>query len=336
MIHHVCERCGKVFNKTCNYKRHLIRTRLCEEKTQTPQINDFKTSNNTLKSADNTIHTSKNINFAHLTPTNKIIQCIYCNKVFSRSDTLNRHIKSTCKILQQQNKEKEKIYQILLKQINDLKEKEAKERIENKNEIKQLYEIIKKQGNELELLKLNNTTNNNITKNNTTINNTLNNNSNNKTINNLVINAFGKEDLSHLTDKDYKEIFYSSSKSVPKLISKIHFNRKAPSNSNVYISNIKDSYIMVYDGKSWNMLMKNEIIDELFDSKIIHLEGKYEEQLSKLDKTVKKRFDRFLFNIEHSSIEHDIKKEVKLLLYNSRVLALKNKKTNDSSELLLV
>jgi hypothetical protein len=300
----------------------MIRVRSCDVNSiDESEINLFKSSSD--------LNESENDSKAHVINLNEskkkshIYACSYCKMEFSTSSNMTRHITNICKVLKSQDNEKEEIYQTLLK------------------EIKEMHELIKKQGNELELLKSNknkntsdttDTTNSNNNTSTSNSNNTLNNNSNNKIVNNLVINAFGQEDLSHLTNKDYKELFYSSSKSVPNLISKIHFNRKKPSNSNVYISNLKDSYVMVYDGENWNMLLKNDIIDELFDSKIIHLEGKYEEQLSKLDKTVKKRFDRFLFNIEHSSIEHDIKKEVKLLLYNSRVLALKNKKANEQNQ----
>lgn len=92
---------------------------------------------------------------------------------------------------------------------------------------------------------------------------------------------------------------------------------------------MKDSYIMVYDGEQWNILLKSDTIDELYDSKITHLEDKFEELSTKLDPLIIKRFTRFLHNIETSDIETTIKQRVKLLLYNSRILALKNRKKMD-------
>jgi hypothetical protein len=216
---------------------------------------------------------------------------------------MNKHLNYRCIIRKKQEDEKEKLYQQLLKEL-----KEKDEKIDN-------------------LTKCNNNTTNN--SNNAT--NIVN--SNNQIINNITINAFGKEDLSHITYKDYKEIFYSSSKSVPKLISKVHFNRKYPSNSNIYISNLKDAYAMVYDGKQWNMLMKDETLDSIFDTNILHLEHKYDELKNKLDKTTIKRFDRFLYNLEHSNIEDTAKKEIKLLLYNSRIIPLKNKKLLENKQM---
>jgi hypothetical protein len=293
--------------------------------------NPNKILNNSMKHSNDSIKNPNNSN------NEMILSCNYCNKKFSSSSNVTRHLKNFCKTKNNHENEKEKIYQKLLKELDEQKieVKKLKDLIKNQDmTIKDKDCTIKDKDITIKNLSVNNITNN--TSNNTsnnTLNNNSNNNSNNKIVNNITINAFGKEDTSYITDKEYKEIFYSSSKSVPKLISKIHFNKKYPENSNIYISNLKDSYIMVFDGKTWNMSMKTETIDQIFDSKIIHLDGVFADQLAKLDPTVKKRFKRFQYNLEHSSVEHDIKKELKLLLYNSRILALKNKKKTEIAAL---
>jgi hypothetical protein len=48
-----------------------------------------------------------------------------------------------------------------------------------------------------------------------------------------------------------------------KMIEKIHFNPDKPENMNIYISNMKNKYLMVYDGKNWNIANKTEEIDKL-------------------------------------------------------------------------
>jgi hypothetical protein len=93
---------------------------------------------------------------------------------------------------------------------------------------------------------------------------------------------------------------------------------------------MKDSYIMVYDGDQWNMLMKTDTIDNLYDSKIIHLEDKFDELLGTLDDPTRKKFKRFVHNIETSDIETSVKQRIKLLLYNARVSTQKNKKKMES------
>jgi hypothetical protein len=324
------------------FKNHVNRKKACindilqkhTKITKHAQNMKLLVDNNTLLVAESTINTNiipvlsdiqlniPNTNTVKTNILSKKVACKYCNKDFSRSFTLNRHLESFCKVKNNHENEKEQIYQKLLKELD-----------EQKIEVKKLKDLLKDKDSTIQQLTVHNNTKN--TNNSNNSNNTINNNNSNNTINNnITINAFGKEDISYITDKDYKEIFYSSSKSVPKLISKIHFNKKYPENANIYISNLKDSYIMVYDGHTWNMSMKTDTIDEIFDSKIIHLDGIFEDLLGKLDPTVKKRFKRFQFNLEHSSIEHDIKKELKLLLYNSRMLALKNKKKSEKKELI--
>jgi hypothetical protein len=294
-----------------SFKSHIKRKKSCgndyytllkENKIISDQICDFKSQMITKVSNDHS-------NILSFTSENTF-KCSYCQSTFSNNSNVNRHLKRFCKIKKNQDTEKEIIYNTLLKELD-----------EQKIQVKKLKDLLKDTTIQNTNINTSNTVN---TINKNTVNTVTNN-----TINNITINSFGKEDISYITDKEYREIFYSSSKSVPKLISKIHFNRKYPENSNIYISNLKDSYIMVYDGKTWNMSMKTDTIDQIFDSKIIHLDGIFENQLTKLDSTVKKRFRRFQDNLEHSKIENDIKQELKLLLYNSRILALKNKKQTD-------
>jgi hypothetical protein len=35
------------------------------------------------------------------------------------------------------------------------------------------------------------------------------------------------------------------------LIEKVHFDVNKPQNHNIYISNLKNKYIMIYDGNKW-------------------------------------------------------------------------------------
>merc|ERR1712098_678255 len=90
--------------------------------------------------------------------------------------------------------------------------------------------------------------------------------------NNIKILAYKNTDLSHLTDKDYMYCLNRSNMCVPHLIKKIHFNSKKPENHNVYISNIKNKYVMVYDEKKWILRDRDEAIDDLIDKNDFVLE----------------------------------------------------------------
>ncbi len=40
------------------------------------------------------------------------------------------------------------------------------------------------------------------------------------------------------------------------MIEKIHFNPSKPENMNIYISNKKDKYLMIYEDGNWNIKQK--------------------------------------------------------------------------------
>jgi hypothetical protein len=85
--------------------------------------------------------------------------------------------------------------------------------------------------------------------------------------NNIQLLSYNKSDLSHLTDKDYKNCIKHVNLCVLKLIEKIHFNPSKPENMNIYISNINNKYIMVYDGNNWQLKNRQNELDRLYEEK---------------------------------------------------------------------
>ena len=63
---------------------------------------------------------------------------------------------------------------------------------------------------------------------------------------NIKLVAYKETDMSHLTEQDYLYCLNRSNMCIPNLIKKIHFNPKKPENHNVFISNLKSGYIMLY------------------------------------------------------------------------------------------
>jgi membrane-bound ClpP family serine protease len=134
-----------------------------------------------------------------------------------------------------QEDEKKQIFNALLQEMKMLKKQENK----NRKKIKTLIDNSK------------NIDNNNC--NNKTINNNVqnNNNCNNNNINIRLV-AHGKEDLSSFTETEWRQIitkFYRSFET--SLIDAVHFDKNIPENHNIYISNIKSKFIMIYDGTNW-------------------------------------------------------------------------------------
>lgn len=144
-------------------------------------------------------------------------------------------------------------------------------------------------------------------------------------IQNINILAFNKEDLSHLTNKDFINCFNRYNMVIPNLIKKIHCNPIKPENHNIYISNLQNKYIMIYNGDNWELKNKDYVIDELMDNNEIILNQKLEEWIEngKNYPLIMKKFKRYLEQKENDIIKNKIKDEIKLLLYNNKNLIKK-------------
>jgi hypothetical protein len=133
--------------------------------------------------------------------------------------------------------------------------------------------------------------------------------------NNIQLLAYKDTDISHLTEKDYECCIKKVNYCVMKMIEKIHFNPNKPENMNIYISNMKDKYLMVYDGSNWNLANKYDEVNKLYDEKEILLEEWLEENK---DNELKEKFMKYLNNKETDECINRIKDEIKLMMYNKK------------------
>jgi hypothetical protein len=229
-------------------------------------------------------------------------KCFFCQQIFSNKYSTLRHIKNTCK---QKNKEFKKI-KTIKKENNDLKkENDALKKLINDNLI-----------NKENLFQFNsNTLNNNQT-------NIINNN-----VQNIALCGYGDENL----DKIDKKILLNGINKVygaPLYLTEaIHFNEKYPEFSNIFINSMKDKYAMEYDGKRWNLVDKNKLIDRIYEDKKIFVEEQYGKIKEYIPENKKERLEEWF---ENDSNPHDkgiseIKEEMKLLLYNKRHIPMKRK-----------
>tara|TARA_B100000886_G_scaffold324861_1_gene269892 strand:+ start:229 stop:939 length:711 start_codon:yes stop_codon:yes gene_type:complete len=230
----------------------------------------------------------------------------------SSRQALWRHLK-TCKEKKKDDTVKESMTE-LVRLLNE-KEKEFKNEIVKKEKElekrdKQIEELIKKAGIV--------TTNND----NRNCNNITNIQNNFKLLN------YKETDTSFLTENDYIKCLEHYNFCVPHLIRKIHFNPKRPENHNVYISNLKNSYIMIYMNNKWKVKNRDETILRMIDDKQILLEKKIQEWVEggiQYPKLMAK-FSRYIEKREESDVINAIKEEIKLLLYNSRNMVVESKK----------
>lgn len=95
------------------------------------------------------------------------------------------------------------------------------------------------------------------------------NNTINGDVNIMLLNAYGKEDLSHLTSKEIRTILNHGFKSIPKYIEYVHFSEDAPYNKNICISNRRDSTVNIYNGKKWILKDKTEFLEDIREKEFI-------------------------------------------------------------------
>jgi hypothetical protein len=212
----------------------------------------------------------------------KSYKCNECHKEFNHKNSYYRHKKHYCNENQEDN---------TLKSESE--------------EIKSLKEELKLMKKEMEELRKSKS---NIYNDNKTVNN------------NITVIAYNKpQDLSHLTDNDFLKIMNKGFKSVPKLIEAIHFNPDKPENQNVYIPNLKNNYVMVWNGKKWVLTPRKDVIDDMYEDKSNMLFEKMEElKDDSIKPHVIKKFKRFMNNKESDNIKNKIKDEIKLILYNNK------------------
>lgn len=145
--------------------------------------------------------------------------------------------------------------------------------------------------------------------------------------NNIKLLSYKNTDISHLTDKHFIKCLSKINMCIPSLIILLHFNSNKPENYNTYISNIKNKYILFYDGTKWNYKNRDDGLNELFYKGQNILECKIDEweETGKEYPTAMNNYKRFLKNIDNDSVVEEIKKAIELILYNHRDI-VKNSK----------
>lgn len=131
--------------------------------------------------------------------------------------------------------------------------------------------------------------------------------------NNIKLLAFGKENINHIVEELYKKILNKGFKSVPTLVEQVHFNINIPENHNIYISNIRSKYVLVYDGNYWKLKERDDVLQQLMEEKTEILSDKFDELITILDQITIKKFRRFLNNRDENNVMLGIKNDLKLL-----------------------
>jgi len=186
-------------------------------------------------------------------------------------------------------------------------EKLEKENLETKKEMENLKNLLQKS------LKIHPKTLNKI-------NNQLN---NNGTINNITIIQLGQENLSEiLNTRQKKNILNRQAMSLNDLVDLVHVSGKYKEFKNVYITNLQSTFAYKFDEKANKFIAvnKNELLNDLVDSRMYDIEKFYEEICPDLEPHKAEQIKRFIDRMgdEEDELKGIKKEEIKLILYNNK------------------
>ena len=209
------------------------------------------------------------------------LKCKYCEKVYKHKSSLSKHIKYLC------TKNKTEDLTELVRLLNIRLENQDKQIETQSKQIEKLMGKLEIHGSF-----------------NTTVNQ------------HIHLLNYNDTDVSHLTDSDYKNCIKRVCKCVMGMIEKVHFNPNKPENMNIYISNMKDKYMMVYQNNKW-MLTNKDHLERIYDDKESMIEQWIEENK---DPEMKKFFNRYLDLKKDNKTMEMITEEIKLLMFNNKNL----------------
>ena len=228
---------------------------------------------------------------------NNPYKCRLCEKSFTTPQSLCRHANHTCKIKKQNDKDKEAI----LNRLMLLEQSSKKEITQLKKENEELKREVEKISNNTKMI-------NNIN-NGTIVNGTL---------NNIILVGYGKEDMTKLSKQELLKVLQTGFKSALNLTQAVHFNPRFPEYHNIYISNMKDKYAMMFDGNDWTLTTKDVLINQIYEDKKNYIEENIDAFLDSLTASRKNSLERWLETDENDEKIKNIKEHIKLLLYNKK------------------
>jgi len=299
MVNYICQRCNYKTTLKSNFRRHILRKKICKPiladvsilyikniynmvvstENKRDNLNDsqktHKDSQKTHKDSQKTHKDSQIIpKKSEITSINLLnISCNYCNKIFTRTNNRNRHIKKYCKI------------------------KKQKYIIEEKNKkISNLENKIK-----------------NITNNNTISNSNINS-------NNIIINNFFDTENDKIFDRlnNKKIIKYLNNKSYSNLLSllckQIYFNDKFPEDKNIKCTNLQSKLCDVFVDDSFKKMQKKKAYEHLTDKMAFLIQDLSDENKEKINNKGHKNLNLTYQTLDNPEQHYD---NINLELYNN-------------------
>jgi hypothetical protein len=286
-----CSVCEYMTDIKANYNKHLLsqKHKLKVENSQV-KCSDTKSISGALASQPKVNPESTQSQPMGNPESTSLFVCHYCEQQFKFKQSMYRHIKYSC--TKNKTEDLAELVRLLNLQIeqqrNDFQSQLQTQTKHIETQQKQIDKLMGK----LEI-----------------------NGSFNTTINMNLLN-YNETDTSHLTDEDYRKCIRNASRCVLRLIEKVHFNPNKPENMNLYISNMKDKYMMMYKDNKW-MLTDKAQLGSVYDDKEEMIEEWFAENK---DSEMIKYFNRYLNLKEDDKEMQLIKEEMKLMMFNNKNL----------------
>ena len=286
-----------------NEEKHIVNEK--NKITEKPETSILINDNN--RKMINDINHRNYKNDTNKNKKNGYIKCEYCHRDYS-CKIIKRHLRDNCTFIPESKRN------VLIKKY-ELDKRSKKNRsiikIEEKNTINNS----------------NNTTNNNTINNNfTNCNNTTNNNNIN-----INLNAFGKENIEKITEKQILNILNKAYAGFPLLLKQLHFNVKE--NRNIYQPNLNKPFIKYYNGNRWQSDKFDSICQRMFTNVSNILEDWLEEHQTKVNERKQEILNNFIDDCNGGKTETSFTEELKMFFmdYSNEIkeqIADKIKKTN--------
>jgi len=115
-------------------------------------------------------------------------------------------------------------------------------------------------------------------------------------------------------------------KDAPELVEYTHFNDKYPQFKNILITNTQNTLAYKFDTKKKQFMAinKDELLEDIVDTRICDINSFYEELENDLDEKTKQIIENVIDKIENDPAYKELKKQdIKLIIYNNRKKVIK-------------
>ena len=236
------------------------------------------------------------------TTDNKFKYC-HCGKSYTSNTALKYHQRTCTNATTQTGKEEDPKNQ----HDEEIKKQLEEERQIHEQEIKHRDEKMEELQEEIERLKAEKSV--------------INNNQNIETQNNINIhlNAYGKENLDYITDTVMLRCINHITRSIPMLVSKIHFDPKHPENHNIKVTNHRLPYVKILNKKKqWEYANREQTMVNVICKSYSMLETTYEGYKDEIPESTQRNFERFQnkYNDNDDKTMKNLNQHVEMIMMN--------------------